>query len=74
MAKKRFVEVSRTFTPDDRTVTVDGIPAAVVTVDDSTDTVVEPSVNDRVQRLVDRALRANSAAEQRIVYSGVDHD
>ncbi|GEM_PF-6717153 len=74
MTKKRSVEVSRTYTPSGRTVIVDGIPAVTVTVDDATDTVLEPSVSERVQTLVARALRADPAAELRITYSGVDHD
>jgi preprotein translocase subunit YajC len=72
MAKKRSVEISRTYTPSDRTVTVAGIPAVVVTVEDATDTVIEPSVNERVQTLVARALRANAEPAQHITYSGVD--
>ena len=72
MAKKRSVEVSRSYTPSGRTVTVDGIPAIVVTADEESATVLEPSVNERVQTLVTRALRANVAEEQRITYSGVD--
>jgi hypothetical protein len=72
MMKRRSVEVSRTYSPSGRTVIVDGIPAVAVTADDATDTVVEPSVNERVQTLVARALRASEAAEQRITYSGVD--
>ena len=72
MAKKRSVEVSRSYAPSGRTVTVDGIPAIVVTTEDESATVLEPSVNERVQTLVSRALRANAAEEQRITYSGVD--
>jgi hypothetical protein len=72
MAKKRSVEVSRSYTPSGRTVTVDGIPAIVVTADEESATVLEPSVNERVQTLVTRALRASGAEEQRITYSGVD--
>jgi hypothetical protein len=72
MGKKRSVEVSRSYTPSGRTVTVDGIPAIVVTADEESATVLEPSVNERVQTLVTRALRANAAEEQRITYSGVD--
>jgi hypothetical protein len=74
MAKKRSVEVSRTYSPSGRTVTVDGIPAIVVTAEDGSDTTLEPSVTERVQTLVTRALRANAEPEQRITYSGVDHD
>jgi hypothetical protein len=72
MTKKRSVEVSRTYTPSGRTVTVDGIPAIVVTSEEESATVLEPSVSERVQTLVTRALRANAAEEQRITYSGVD--
>jgi hypothetical protein len=72
MAKKRSVEVSRTYTPSGRTVTVDGIPAIVVTAEEESATVLEPSVSERVQTLVSRALRASEAQEQRITYSGVD--
>ena len=72
MAKKRSVEVSRSYAPSGRTVTVDGIPAIVVTAEDESATVLEPSVTERVQTLVSRALRANAAEEQRITYSGVD--
>ena len=72
MTKKRSVEVSRSYSPSGRTVTVDGIPAIVVTADEESATVLEPSVTERVQTLVTRALRANAADEQRITYSGVD--
>jgi hypothetical protein len=72
MTKKRSVEVSRSYSPTGRTVTVDGIPAIVVTADEESATVLEPSVNERVQTLVSRALRASEAQEQRITYSGVD--
>jgi len=72
MTKKRSVEITRTYEPSGRTVTVEGIPAIAVTVDDATDTVLEPSVSERVQTLVTRALRTNAAEEQRITYSGVD--
>jgi hypothetical protein len=72
MAKKRSVEVSRSYSPSGRTVIVDGIPAIVVTADEESATVLEPSVNERVQTLVARALRASEAQEQRITYSGVD--
>jgi hypothetical protein len=72
MGKKRSVEVSRSYSPSGRTVTVDGIPAIVVTAEEESATVLEPSVSERVQTLVTRALRANAAEEQRITYSGVD--
>ena len=72
MGKKRSVEVSRSYTPSGRTVTVDGIPAIVVTADEESATVLEPSVNERVQTLVTRALRNDPAEELRITYSGVD--
>ena len=72
MGKKRSVEVSRSYTPSGRTVTVDGIPAIVVTADEESATVLEPSVTERVQTLVTRALRNDPADEQRITYSGVD--
>jgi hypothetical protein len=74
MTKKRSVEVTRSYSPSGRTVTVDGIPAIVVTADEESATVLEPSVSERVQTLVTRALRASAESEQRITYSGVDHD
>jgi hypothetical protein len=50
-------------------VIVERIPALELTLDGETEIGLEFGVSDRVRILVQRALRANDAAEQRITYS-----
>jgi hypothetical protein len=69
--------VSETYTPgrnlgQTRTITVDRIPANEVTYEGVTDVHVLIDVAERVDVLVERALRSTDLAEQRITYTASD--
>ena len=74
MITKRAVKISQTYSPgrQGRRITVDGIPATEVTVGDDCDIVLELAVKERIQTLVNEALRSNDSVEQHIAYHAVD--
>jgi hypothetical protein len=69
---ERKVTVTERYHPKGRTVVVEGIPAAEITVDDQTHVLFDADVVDRTRTLVHRALDSSDAAEFRITYSAAD--
>jgi len=71
------VEITETYVPgrnlgQTRTVTVGRIPATQVECGGETDTHVTAKVFDRIQTLIERALKSNDAADQSITYTASD--
>ncbi len=74
---ERHVEISETYVPGrnlgcTRSVTVVGIPAIEVTYEGVTEELTTFEVSDRVDTLIQRALRSNDHAEQHITYTPSD--
>jgi hypothetical protein len=76
MITKRAVEISQTYSPrgHGRKITVDSIPATEITVGDDCDVVLDLTVSERIQTLVQEALRSNDSVEQHIAYRAVDQN
>ena len=77
--RRRPVEISQTYTPgkkfgNTRTVTVDRIPATEVIYEGTAEAHLSFEVVDRVHTLVERVLRSNDAADQKITYTASDGD
>jgi hypothetical protein len=70
-SSERAIEVSETYSPKGtgRKITIDGIPAREVTMDDESEILLDLAVCERIHTLIGRALRSNDAVEQRIAYS-----
>jgi hypothetical protein len=74
---ERPVEITETYTPGKnlgwtRTVTVEKMPAIEVAYEGVTNTHMTFEVAERVDTLIERALRSNGLAEQRITYTASD--
>jgi hypothetical protein len=74
---ERPVEFTETYTPGKnlgktRKVTVERIPASEVTWEGITDIHMTFEVVNRIETLIDRALRSNDAPEQCITYTASD--
>lgn len=77
MSSERPVEISRTYTPGKnlgrtRTITVHRVPATEVTYEGETDFHLTFEVADRIDTLIERALRTNNAPHQTITYTAFD--
>jgi len=70
---ERAIEVTQAYRPRShgrrRTVVVERIPALELTYEGETEIGFEFGVTSRIHTLIQRALRANDADEQRITYS-----
>jgi hypothetical protein len=75
MLGERAIVITQTYSPKrakPRTITVDGIPAIEMTVDGASEIGIEFGVSERIQMLVEHALRTTDAVDQRIAYSAAD--
>jgi len=72
---ERAIQITETYSPkgSGRKITIDGIPAREVTMDDESDIFLNAAVCERIHTLIRRALRSNDAVEQRITYSAPGH-
>ena len=69
-ATERAVEITQKYSPaPGRTVIVEGIPATEVTLGDTTETMINFTVRERVQSLIRRALRTTNANVQHLPYT-----
>ncbi|HEX3463187.1 MAG TPA: hypothetical protein VHS78_03925 [Candidatus Elarobacter sp.] len=74
---QRAVEFTDTYTPGKkyggtRTVTIDHIPGIALTYEGVTETAMTFEVAERIDVLIDRALRSNDLEHQRIAFSASD--